>query len=189
MKNTVPSLYTEIWRVQTSKRRRAASEFGMWSWWPVRSEAWTRPLSFSFTICCLQRFVVAYSQPPFCNYTLPPRPSANTQVSDSPNKLSPHSAICTRVTTTTLLHQRSSGESSPSRSSKPTSSGSVVHQSTDGCSERESPTRLRSSPLRLDPQASPDSASRLPLQLAHLTACHHVGTTSLASHSPSLTSS
>ena len=133
-----------------SKRRRAASEFGMWSWWPVRSEVWTRPLSFSFTICCLQRFVVAYSQPPFCNYTLPPRPSANTQVSDSPNKLSPHSAICTRVTTTTLLHQRSSGESSPSRSSKPTSSGSVVHQSTDRCSERESPTRPHSSPLRLD---------------------------------------
>ena len=38
---------------------------------------------------------------------------------------------------------------------------------------RESPTRPRSSPLRLDPQASPDGASRLPLHLAHTTYTAH----------------
>jgi hypothetical protein len=37
------------------------------------------------------------------------------------------------------------------------------HQFTDHCSKRESPTHPRSSPLRLDPQASPDGASRRPL--------------------------
>jgi hypothetical protein len=34
------------------------------------------------------------------------------------------------------------------------------HQCTDCCSERESPTRPRSSPFRLDPQASPEGALR-----------------------------
>jgi hypothetical protein len=38
------------------------------------------------------------------------------------------------------------------------------------------PTHLRSSPLRLDPQASPGSASRLPLHLAQLTARHYLYT-------------
>ncbi|KAI0270893.1 hypothetical protein BGY98DRAFT_1189849 [Russula aff. rugulosa BPL654] len=51
------------------------------------------------------------------------------------------------------------------------------HQFTDRCSVRESPTRPRSSPLRLDPQASPDGASRLPLPLAH-TAHPHIASPS-----------
>ena len=46
-------------------------------------------------------------------------------------------------------------------------------QSTDRCSVRESPTHPRGSPLRLDPQASPVGASRLPLHPAQFTAHFH----------------
>jgi hypothetical protein len=70
--------------------------------------------------------------------------------------------------------QSSSEESSPSRSSNHHNQRVCCdHQFTDRCSVRESPTRPRSSPLRLDPQASPDGASRLPLHLAHTTFTAH----------------
>ena len=65
-------------------------------------------------------------------------------------------------------HQRSSGESLGSL--RLAAAALLDHQFTDRCSERESPTRPRSSPLGLDVQAWPDDASRLRL---HPTHSHH----------------
>ena len=112
-----------------SKRRRVASEFGVWSWWP---EGARRVLSVHPTSAAQQRLFV-HTQISLCNYTLPPLPSANTL------SLILHKRRITSISQQHFHNQRVCCD----------------HQFTDRCSERESPTRSRSSPLRLDPQASP----------------------------------
>jgi hypothetical protein len=66
----------------------------------------------------------------------------------------------------------------------PRPAGLLDHQCTDRCSERESPTRPRSSPLRLDPHASPDGAPRLRLHLAHIAAHLYTSEPHLTLHAP-----
>jgi hypothetical protein len=89
-------------------------------------------LSLHPTSAAQQRLFV-HTQISLCNYTLPPLPSANTL------SLILHKR---RITSISQQHFHNQWVC-------------CDHQFTDRCSERESPTRPRSSPLRLDPQASP----------------------------------
>jgi hypothetical protein len=121
-----------------------------------------------------QQQLVVHTLITHCNYTLPPLPSANRVVDSSQTNESTISAS-TKPTTSHSRHlQSSSEESSPSRSNNHHNQRVCCdHQFTDLCSVRESPTRPRSSLLRLDPQASPDGASRLRLRLAHTSHTAH----------------
>jgi hypothetical protein len=113
-----------------SKRRRVASEFEVWSWWPERV---IRPFTASLFRRPAQQRLFVHAQISLCNYTLPPLPSANTL------SLILHKRRITSISQQHFHNQRVCCD----------------HQFTDRCSERESPIRPRSSPLRLDPQASP----------------------------------
>ena len=82
-----------------------------------------------------------HAQISLCNYTLPPLPSLSLILRKR------------RITSISQHHFHNQRVC-------------CDQQFTDRCSERESPTRPRSSPLRLDPQASPDGAPRRPLHPA-----------------------
>jgi hypothetical protein len=124
------------------KRRRVASEFGMWSWWPEGARRVLSVLSLQPTSAAQQRLFV-HTQISLCNYTLPPLPSA--------------------ITLSLILHKRRI--TSISQQHFHNQRVCCDHQFTDRCIERESPTRPRSSPLRLDPQASPTALPAGPCTL------------------------
>ena len=102
----------------------------------------------------------SYTQLSLCNYTLPPLPSENT-VTDSL-----HIARTHKQSRQSPTKERSENPLLSAQLNSPTFSGPVVITSpriAAAC-----PTRPRSSPLRLDPQAS-----RLPLRLAQFAARFH----------------
>ena len=80
-----------------------------------------------------QQQLFIHTQISLCNYTLPPLPSANTL------SLILYKRRITSISQQHFHNQRVCCD----------------HQFTDRCNERENPTRPRSSPLRLDTQASP----------------------------------
>jgi hypothetical protein len=97
--------------------------------WP---EGARRVFSLHSTSAAQQRLFV-HTQISLCNYTLPPLPSVNAL------SLILYKRRITSISQQHFHNQRVCCD----------------HQFTDRCNERESPTHPRSSPLRLDPQASP----------------------------------
>ena len=146
------------------------SALGVGSWWPEGVE---RQLIHSFNASSLhplppQQQLVVHTLITHCNYTLPPLPSANRSL--IPRKQTSPISASTRPTMSPPIEQRRIiSISQQQQSHHHNQQVCCDHQFTDRCSVRESSTRPRSSPLRLDPQASPDGALRLPLHLAHST--------------------
>ncbi|KAI0269655.1 hypothetical protein BGY98DRAFT_1180026 [Russula aff. rugulosa BPL654] len=114
--------------------------------------------------------LVVHLQIALCNYTRPPRPSANAKslilrkqneptIDDTPIAVTFHRTPPAKQRRTTSISQQQFHNQGVC----------CGHQFMDCCCERESPARPRAH-LRLDPQASPgspDGASRLPLHTAH----------------------
>jgi hypothetical protein len=151
--------------------RRAASEFGPGSWWP--DGAWRRffrlllyplPAAPTAARCTYPKHlsVITPSHHSLEQYTVVDSPRAS-----HPTKR-PNSS---RVTPRPHQPQSQQGISSIPQQQLHHQRVCCDHQLADRCSVRESPTRPRSSPLRLDPQASPDGAERLPLHpaISHIT--------------------
>ena len=136
---------------------------------PDKSEAspcplFTTPICYCLATICHRNNLSYTLSFHFVITTLPPLPPENL-VTDSP-----HIARTRKQSRQSPTNERSENPLL-SQLNSPTLSGPVViHQSMDRCSVRESPTRPRSSPLWLDPQASPVGASRLPLHPAQFTA-------------------
>ena len=154
-----------VMRCRESKRRRAASEFGMRSWWPERSGPGASScLSFTASIfcrlavvCCSTYSSLAAITP--SHHTLLPIYSHGFPTIKPSPQTAPSNSSCNRHGAPPVKQRRI--PSFPQQQI-PNQRVCCDHQFTDRCSERESPTRPRSSPLRLDPQASPGSASACP---------------------------
>ena len=135
-----------------------------------RSGAMSRPSS---TSAVPQQPLVIHTQIALCNYTLPSHSSANTQSANRQSSQVAPSAINTPVAVT--FHHP---DTPPAKQQRITSISQQQihnhqvccgHQFTDRCSERESRTRPRSSPLRLDTQAS----RRAPALSTHMYIAQH----------------
>jgi hypothetical protein len=104
----------------------------VWSWWPEGAKE---------RVACY---------PSFRCIPLPPPSSGSSYILRSPSVITPsHHSL---NTLSLILHKRRI--TSISQQHFHNQRVCCDHQFTDRCSERESPTRPRSSPLRLDPQAS-----------------------------------
>jgi hypothetical protein len=143
---------------------------------PIRAWRWTlrvlvagqsgksRCRSFtSFPHLPHQQQSVVHTQFTHCKYNYPPLPSANIRV-DSPQA----NTVLKTPFSNPITTQNEESPLSPSSSHRKSAGLCDTSLQFTAASARALPA-LRSSPLRLDPQASHNGAKRLPLHLAHCT--------------------
>ena len=99
-----------------------------------------------------------------CNYTLPPLASANTSLLILRKQTEPASSITNTPVTVTFATPPAKQHRIILQQQFYKQRVCCDHKFADHCSVRDSPTRPRSSPLRLDPQASPAPAPSIRTQ-------------------------